>query len=131
MRILETVLYAEDLDAARRFYVGLLGLEEISFDPDRDLFLKCENGVLILFKASKTLVTDAGVPGHGTTGAGHMAFSATHQELDQWTQRLESKGVSIVQHKTWRNGARSIYFLDPAGNILEFATPDLWGIGEL
>lgn len=128
MRVLETVLYAEDLVAAREFYTGILGLEEIMFDPERDIFLRCEGSVLIIFKASKTIVPDAGVPPHGTTGAGHTAFASTLEELEQWNRKLTESGVEIIQTINWKNGAKSIYFRDPAGNILEFATPNLWGI---
>ncbi|MBS1700977.1 MAG: VOC family protein [Armatimonadetes bacterium] len=128
MRILESVLYAEDLVAAREFYVGLLGLEEVSFDADRDLFLRVGDGMLILFKASRTVIHDSGVPPHGTTGAGHLAFAATPEEIEIWRARLEENGVEIIQSIDWKNGAKSIYFRDPAGNVLEFATPSLWGL---
>jgi len=130
MHILETCLYAEDLDAARAFYEGLLGLEVLIFDPARDIFLRCDGSMLIIFKASKTIVADAGVPGHGTTGPGHMAFSATRDEIETWRVKLGAAGVSIIQEIDWPKGAKSIYFRDPAGNILEFATRDLWGFSE-
>lgn len=126
MRILETILYAEDLEAARSFYVGLLGLEEIIFDPERDLFLKLDGSVLIIFKASRTVIADSGVPPHGTTGIGHAAFAANEPEIEVWKARLESSNVPIIEEIRWKNGAKSIYFCDPAGNVLEFATPNLW-----
>lgn len=128
MRILESVLYAEDLHAAREFYTDVLGLEEISFDPERDLFLKCDGGVLIIFRASKTRIPDAGVPPHGTDGAGHLAFAAAEGEIAMWRERLTKAGVAIVEEIRWKNGATSIYFCDPAGNVLELATPQLWGL---
>ena len=128
MKVLETVLYTEDLESARGFYVGVLGLEEISFDASRDLFMKCAGSVLIIFKASRTIVPDSGVPPHGATGCGHLAFSATQDELVNWKTRLENAKIEITREVTWKNGARSIYFCDPAGNVLEFATPDLWGL---
>ncbi|HLK14831.1 MAG TPA: VOC family protein [Fimbriimonadaceae bacterium] len=130
MHVLESVLYAEDLEAARTFYTGLLGMPEISYDPARDLFLRCDHSVLIIFKASKTRINDAGVPPHGTDGAGHLAFSAFYDELEAWKRKLEAAGVEIVKEITWQNGAKSFYFKDPAGNILEFATPNLWGFDE-
>ena len=128
MRVLESVLYAEDLVAAREFYVGILGLEEIMFDPDRDLFLRCDRSVLIIFKASRTVIADSGVPGHGTVGAGHLAFASTEEGIETWRARLAENSVEIIDEIRWKNGAHSIYFRDPAGNILEFATPDLWGM---
>ncbi|MCB0825414.1 MAG: VOC family protein [Armatimonadetes bacterium] len=126
MKILETVLYGENLAECLDFYSGILGLEVISYDEARDIFLKLDDSVLIIFKASKTLIPDAGVPPHGTTGQGHIAFRASHEELDAWEKKLNATGIKIIQSITWKNGAKSIYFNDPAGNILEFATPDLW-----
>ena len=128
MRILETVLYAEDLAAAERFYTQTLGLEVVLFDVERGLFLKCDNGLLIIFKASKTVQPGAVVPQHGTTGEGHMAFAATDEELVAWDTRLRASGVTMEPPVTWENGAKSIYFRDPAGNVLEFVTPRLWGL---
>jgi catechol 2,3-dioxygenase-like lactoylglutathione lyase family enzyme len=126
MKILETVLYAEDLEKSREFYGDVLGLEVISFDPARDLFLRLDGSVLIIFKASKTVIADSGVPPHGTTGIGHAAFQATETELSEWKTKLEQHGVQITKEIMWRNGAKSIYFNDPADNVLEFATPNLW-----
>ncbi len=128
MRILESVLYAEDLEAAKAFYADLLGLDVIIFESERNLFLRCEGSVLILFKASRTIVKDSEVPAHGTTGPGHLAFAASREEIEGWTRKLEAAGVPIIEKIDWQNGARSIYFHDPAGNILEFATPSLWGL---
>ncbi len=128
MQILESALYAEDLVAAREFYVRVLGLPEISFDPERSLFLRCDGGILIVFRASKTRIADAGIPPHGTTGAGHLAFWASRQEIERWKAKFAEQNVPVIQEMDWKNGARSIYFNDPAGNVLEFATPDLWGM---
>ncbi|MGE0000552.1 MAG: VOC family protein [Fimbriimonadaceae bacterium] len=130
MRILETALYAEDLDAARQFYVDVLGLEVIHFDPERDLFMRLERSVLIVFKASRTRIHDSNVPPHGTVGAGHVAFEADRDGIEEWKVRLEKAHVPITQEIDWPNGARSIYFEDPAGNVLEFATRDLWFSGS-
>ena len=41
-----------------------------------------------------------------------------------WEVTLE---IAIESEITWKNGARSVYFRDPAGNSLEFAEPKLWG----
>lgn len=128
MKVLESILYAEDLVAARTFYVGILGLDEISFDTERDLFMKCDGSVLIIFKASRTRIKDGRVPAHGTIGAGHLAFAATEQEIESWREKLAAHQIEIIEEIDWKNGAKSIYFNDPAGNVLEFATPSLWGL---
>jgi catechol 2,3-dioxygenase-like lactoylglutathione lyase family enzyme len=51
-------------------------------------------------------------------------------DLPDWTERLQENGVSIERLHTWAQGGRSVYFRDPAGNSLELATPQIWGIGE-
>lgn len=130
--VLETALYCEDLEAAERFYVEVLGLEPMTREPGRHVFFRCGDGMLLLFNPAVTEDEEAPgrgepVPEHGARGPGHMAFRAGRAELDEWKEHLESHGVPIERETEWPNGARSIYFRDPAGNSLEFATADLWG----
>jgi len=66
------------------------------------------------------------IPLHGARGPGHLAFRAPKRELPAWRRRLSEAGVPIESEVVWPNGARSIYFRDPAGNSLELATPDMW-----
>ena len=68
------------------------------------------------------------VPVHGATGSGHACFRVPGPALDFWVKKLEEAGVSIEADFFWPNGARSIYFRDPAGNSLECAEPGLWNI---
>jgi catechol-2,3-dioxygenase len=126
MRILESSLYAENLEECFSFYSEVLEIEVISFDPQRDLFLKLQDSVLIIFRASRTVQHDSIVPPHGCQGAGHIAFESTPEELERWKATLAEKGVPIIKKIDWQNGAKSIYFKDPAGNVLEFATRNLW-----
>ena len=128
--LLETALYAEDLEATARFYADVLGLPEIARVEDRHVFFRVGNMVLLLFQP---LATAAGgsnpelpVPPHGCRGEGHLCFSASAAEIHAWQERLEAAGVPVEADFHWPNGARSIYFRDPAGNSLEFAEPRLW-----
>lgn len=131
--ILESALYVTNLTAAEDFYSNILGLEQISKVDGRHIFYRCGAGVLLLFNASATKVSPAPeaklpVPPHGTTGPGHLAFSATPAELDRWKSYLEAHGVEIEATVGWPQGGRSIYFRDPSGNSLEFAEPKIWGL---
>ncbi|MDX3926635.1 MAG: VOC family protein [Shinella sp.] len=132
--ILETALYAEDLDAAESFYGGLLGLERITRQADRHIFFRCGPGVLLIFNPKETLVPPPPeafpVPAHGMTGNGHICFRVPGSDLDGWAARLRDAGVAIEADFRWPNGARSIYFRDPAGNSIECAEPKLWGFDE-
>jgi len=39
---------------------------------------------------------------------------------------LADRGVALIDEIAWGSGARSCYFNDPAGNLLEIAERDLW-----
>lgn len=127
LEVLETCLCVDDLAAAESFYTYVLGLTFVSRQPGRHVFFRCGSTMLLLFDpAASVLPSD--VPPHGTHGPGHVAFAVSHGEIEAWTTKLNEHGISIEQHVDWPNGGRSIYFRDPAGNSLEFATRDLWGL---
>jgi catechol 2,3-dioxygenase-like lactoylglutathione lyase family enzyme len=127
-RIFETVLYADDLAAAERFYREALGLELIERSA-LVLALRCGGGVLLIFDPRRSGVPGRDVPSHGTTGAGHVAFPAKPDDLPAWREQLRRAGVPIEREVEWDEGGRSIYFRDPAGNSVELAPPTIWGGG--
>lgn len=132
-QILESALYAADLDAAETFYGDTLGLEKITRAGNRHVFFRCGPGVLLVFNPAETVVPPAEgqlqVPPHGTRGPGHLCFRATSEEIDAWAARLTAAGIEIESRVAWPGGGRSVYFRDPAGNSLEFAEARIWGIG--
>lgn len=127
-RIFETVIYANDLGAARQFYTEVLGLELFS-GFDVALSFRCDGGVLLIFDPAKAELPGRDVPSHGGHGPGHIAFAAGEAELDGWRAHLADHGVPIEMEVTWSMGGTSIYFRDPAGNSVELAPPTLWGGG--
>ena len=129
-RVLETVLYVDDLDAAERFYGGVLGLE---LDSKRDglfVFFKCGEGMLLLFEPGAASVGRS-VPAHGAHGPGHLCFAVAEAALDGWKAKLAAAEVAIEQEADWPRGGRSFYFRDPAGNSVELATPRIWGLSDV
>ena len=133
MRILETALYAENLDETADFYEHVLGLERFTEVAGRHVFFRVEGQVLLLFRPSATRQPPAPdarlpVPPHGAEGDGHVCFAATAAELDGWVHYLTNHGVRVESAFEWPQGGRSIYFRDPAGNSLEFAEPRIWGL---
>jgi catechol 2,3-dioxygenase-like lactoylglutathione lyase family enzyme len=133
--ILETCLYAKDLEAAERFYTALFGLEVITRQNGRHVFFRCGRGVLLIFNPDKTesetvLIGSTPVPRHGARGPGHMAFAIPEAEFDAWRGRLAAAHVPVEVEITWPGGGRSLYLRDPAGNSVELATPRLWGLTE-
>jgi catechol 2,3-dioxygenase-like lactoylglutathione lyase family enzyme len=133
--ILETALYAHDLEEAERFYTTVLGLDVISRRAGRHVFFRCGAGVLLVFNPDTTaaetlLVAGVPVPLHGARGPGHLAFAVREAELEAWRQQLQAAGVAVESDLRWPGGERSLYFRDPAGNSVELAVPRLWGLPE-
>jgi len=133
--ILETCLYADDLAAAERFYAGVLGLERVAADPDRHLFFRCGDAMLLIFRPDRTAapgaeVGGAPIPTHGAHGPGHAALRAEPDERHRWRRHLLAHGVVVESEVDWPGGAWSLYFRDPAGNSLELATASLWGLDD-
>ena len=135
LRVLETSLYVDDLDAAERFYHGVLGLDVCGRHPGRHVFFRCGGSVLLVFvpettAGATTLVDGTPIPLHGAHGPGHAALAVPESELDGWKDRLAEDGVAIEAEVRWPQGGRSVYFRDPAGNSLELASPIIWGLPE-
>ena len=130
--VLETVLYASDLEAAEVFYSDVLGLEPASKQAGRQLFYKLGTSMLLIFNPEATVVPPAPdaklpVPPHGAKGEGHVCFAASAADIEKWRAHLQSNGIAIEADFEWPGGGRSIYIRDPAGNAIEFAEPRIWG----
>ncbi|TCU18100.1 VOC family protein [Rhizobium sullae] len=130
--MLETALYADDLDKAEAFYEGVLGLAKIARAGNRHVFFRCGYGVLLIFNPDETVKPPAAdalqVPPHGTKGQGHACFRVSGKNIDAMAAKLKAAGIEIESEVYWPNGGRSIYFRDPAGNSLECAEARIWGI---
>ena len=126
--VVETGIYADDLDSALGFYRDVLGLTLIAHDPGRHVFFRVGGrSVLLIFRADATLKGDI-LPAHGATGPGHFAFGIPAGSLEYWRERLARHGVAVEKEVSWPRGGRSLYFRDPAGNAVEVLTPTLWGL---
>lgn len=124
--ILETCVYAADLDTAEQFYRDVIGLEVHSKMEGRHVFFRCGRGMFLVFNPEATSVEGTPFPVHGATGPGHTAFEVKPEALDTWRVRLSEAGVRIETEIDWPNGGRSMYFRDPAGNSIELATRQTW-----
>lgn len=133
MRVLESGLYAENLEETAAFYADVLGLERIAEAEGRHVFFRAGQGVVLLFRPSATRQPPpprarVPVPPHGAEGPGHLCFAGTEVEIERWRGRLRAAGVEIEADFEWPQGGRSIYFRDPAGNSLEIAESRIWGL---
>ena len=130
--ILETALYTDDMDRARGFYEGVLGLEPIFSDNRLCAYGVAARSVLLLFRrgsARETVTMPGGtIPGHDGAGPLHVAFAIGKDELARWETHLAARGVAVEGATSWARGGRSIYFRDPDGHLLELATPGLWSV---
>ncbi len=107
-------LNVRDLDAMKRFYVDLLGFA-IEWEPDPDnVYLSSGIDNLALHKGS---VDPARAPG----ALDHLGLIVgAADDVDRWAEFLESRGVTIdARPRTHRDGARSCYFKDPDGNVVQ------------
>jgi catechol 2,3-dioxygenase-like lactoylglutathione lyase family enzyme len=127
--ILETALYVDDLDRARRFYENVLALAPMFVD-DRLCAYAVAHGVLLLFRRGASLQTTymptGTIPPHDGSGPLHVAFAIASDALPDWEERLRRHDVGIEGRTDWPRGGRSIYFRDPDGHLVEMATPGLW-----
>jgi len=124
--VLETVLYASDLPAARAFYADVIGLDLVSDMGDLSLaFRVAPDAVLLVFDPARAAEAGRIVPSHGSIGAGHVAFLIDPGACDDWLAHLCDAGVEVEHEHQWADG-RSIYVRDPAGNSVELVTADIW-----
>ncbi len=128
--VLETSLYAADLQRTAAFYRDLLGLKPLVDSPRLVAFDVAGKSVLLVFQSGATeedVIEPRGtIPGHDGRGRLHFALSIAQKDLDRWRARLAERGVAIVGEYKWARGGTSLYFRDPDGATVELATPGLW-----
>lgn len=129
--ILETCLYAKDLEKAKSFYSGFPGIHLVSEEEERHVFFKCGDGMLLIFNpqntsTEQTQINGSNIPLHGAVGEGHLAFSIDENDLQEWRDFFNTNQIPVESEVTWPNGSVSIYFRDPAGNSLELVSPHIW-----
>ena len=124
----ELVLIVEDVPQAAVFYQDVVGLtlehetsDEWAWfwagkagDPQR---IALHRGTLLFEEYSP-------FPEGERFGHVHFAFDVARDDLDEAVARVRSAGVDVYGpiDFDWMN-ARSYYFYDPDGNLLEFWSP--------
>jgi catechol 2,3-dioxygenase-like lactoylglutathione lyase family enzyme len=107
--IRHVALFMDDLDAAERFWVDVMGYE-VEWRPDPDN--------VYLHGGRDNLALHRGKP-EGTGALDHIGLAVAQPDhVDAWAAHLLARGVALkAQPKTHRDGSRSLYFYGP-GNIL-------------
>jgi len=126
--VIETGIYVDNLDETEAFYRSILGLTVIAKESGHHVFFQAgEASVLLAFVAKAAMKGDH-LPSHEATGPGYFALGIDPDALDAWRRMLQENGVAIEQEVEWPRGGKSIYFRDPAGNLVELITPGIWGL---
>lgn len=123
--VLETVLYcsAGQLGDMRTFYSETLGLRAVF--TQHPIAYRLGGGVLLIFDSDASSTQDD-PPAHGATGSAHACFVTPPGDYEGWKTHLTEAGIEIRREIEWPGGRSSIYFEDPAGNLLEIADGDFW-----
>jgi len=122
LKIKETCLYVNDLARAKAFYHTTLGLPVISYVEEKHLFLKVGESVLLLFNPEDSKNKTSPPPHYGG-GKQHFAFEVHDVDYENWKNRIQEKGIAVIDEITWPGGKKSFYFNDPEGNVLEILPP--------
>jgi catechol 2,3-dioxygenase-like lactoylglutathione lyase family enzyme len=108
-------LNVRDLEACERFYTELLGMR-VEWRPDVDnVYLTGGNDNLALHRAASAVAPDR------VQRLDHIGFVLNEiADVDAWFTFLKAKGVTMLKEpQTHRDGARSFYCQDPAGNVVQ------------
>ena len=130
-KIVESSIYSSDLEKMKEFYVDKLGLELVSEQKGRHVFLKTDKNMLLIFNPGVTAVEKETVHGAPTPPSIiHVAFEIETDEYEEARDLLEKNNIQIEKEVVWENDlkSRSIYFRDPAGNLVEFITRNFWQV---
>lgn len=105
-------LSVRDLEATEQFYVDLLGFR-VDWRPDPDnVYLTLGSDNLALHRAD--------VQGGGGALDHIGVMVPTAEAVDEWARYLTARGATLVhQPRTHRDGSRSLYVRDPAGNLVQ------------
>jgi len=123
--VLETSLYADDLDAAQQFYGDVLGLDVLLRTEDNHISFRCGPGVVHVFDPASSR-DRASLPSHGADEPVHVAFGVPTDQLAAWRRHFNRHDMAVEHTKQWEEGQRSIYVRDPAGNSVELVSNTLW-----
>jgi len=134
--LVETALFVEDLPRACDLYEHILGLEKIKAGDTGCVLRVADQRYLLLVSreaartpnktASGDVLPPCALPEQNGRGPGHIAFGISQDAIDFWRARLAKHDVDLLSEISWETGARSLYFRDPDGHMIELATPGIW-----
>ncbi|QIE56363.1 VOC family protein [Pikeienuella piscinae] len=109
------VLTVRDVEEAVAFYASALGLEAITFGAGRRALKIGVQKINLQTLGQETR-------NHACIGSGDFCL-VTEAPLEDVIARLEAADIPIIEGPVEKSGARgpilSVYFNDPAGNLIE------------
>jgi catechol 2,3-dioxygenase len=123
----EIALRVRDLDAMRRFYEEVIGLEVMGLF-DNAVFFRIAPGhaghtqILALFDRSAR--PDYTAPEAAATSVDHLAFEIALADFEAEKRRLEQRGCRVTTSRHAWVHWRSLYLFDPEGNEVELVCYD-------
>jgi catechol 2,3-dioxygenase-like lactoylglutathione lyase family enzyme len=107
-------LFARAFEEMKRFYVDRLGFA-VEWEPDTDnVYLTSGTDNLALHRTDPDRAVAAGRLDH----LGLLVRQV--DDVDRWAAYFDAHGVSLkARPRTHRDGARSLYLLDPDGNTIQ------------
>lgn len=107
-------LNVRDIQKSVEFYSSVLRME-LEWMPDPDnAYLTSGHDNLALHKLPEGTQL-------GPQMVDHIGFAVrTPESVDEWAAHIKGRGISLAQEpKTHRDGARSFYFRDPDGLLIQ------------
>lgn len=106
------VLHVRKLSRSKKFYVELLGME-VQYENNWQVFMRCGNQMVALFKVDKGERISAG------DEMNHMALRLRSGQYKKVKAILIEAGIEVSGR---RGDSRCIYFSDPDGHRLQLLT---------
>ena len=130
-KVVETCIYSFDLASMKKFYADILGMPVVQEEEGKLIFLQAGRSMLLIFNSDKTSVDNDRLPAHGAAtppASVHFAMEIEDGDYSTWKELLSKNKIRIEKEVDWKGKAKSLYFRDPAGNLVELITPGEWPV---
>lgn len=130
-KVVETCIYSSDLDSMKKFYAGILGLPVVQEEKNKLVFLQAGRSMLLIFNPARTSTDNDRLPAHGAQSppaSVHFAMEIEEHDYERWKELLAKNNIAVENEVDWKGRSKSLYFRDPAGNLVELITPGEWPV---
>ena len=130
-KIIETCIYSPDLEEMKNFYINYMCLDFVSEEKWRSVFFRAGKSIFLIFNLLNTLNHIKKLfPIHGAITPPsiiHFALEIQKEDYEKWKDILQDNKINIEKEIELKS-SKSIYFRDPAGNLVEFITDNAWPV---